>query len=143
MRIQRAANWVVTRLLRSPLAGGPGRSLILLHVVGRKSGKKYDVPVAYVRDGDELVIGSPFGWMRNLRTGEPLAVHYLGRPHTADVVVHTAADAVAADYTVICRGNKQFASFNNIRLDATGNPDTGDLRAAWELGARSARLRIR
>jgi deazaflavin-dependent oxidoreductase (nitroreductase family) len=38
--------------------GGPfeGRTLLLLHTIGRKSGKEHINPVAYVTDGDRLVI---------------------------------------------------------------------------------------
>jgi len=54
------------------LSRAAGRRLITLYVVGRKSGKRYSVPVAYTRDGDTLVVGTPFAWARNLRTGEPV-----------------------------------------------------------------------
>ena len=141
LRFQKILNAIMTKMLRTPL--GPGSALILLHVVGRKTGKRYDVPVAYVRDGDDLVIGTPFAWARNLRTGEPVQVHYRGKLRTADVEVHTDADAVQADYAILCRSNKNFANFNNIRRDADGNPESADLRSAWEHGGRSYRLRIR
>jgi deazaflavin-dependent oxidoreductase (nitroreductase family) len=38
--------------------GGPfaGRTLLILHTVGAKSGKKHTNPVAYVTDGDRFVI---------------------------------------------------------------------------------------
>jgi hypothetical protein len=143
LRFQNVVNWIMTKVLRSPLAAGPGRALILLHVVGRKSGQRYDVPVAYATDGDDLVIGTPFAWARNLRTGEPIQVHYMGKQGSADVEVHTDFDNVASDYAILCRTNKNFASFNNIRRGADGTPDPTDLRAAWEQGARSIRLRIR
>src|SRR5689334_22357347 len=117
MRFQSVVNKIMTAVLKSPLAVGPGQALILLHVVGRKTGKRYDVPVAYTRDGDALVIGTPFGWARNMRTGEPIEVHYLGKKRVADVEVHSDADNVMADYALRCRANKQFAKFNNIRPD--------------------------
>jgi deazaflavin-dependent oxidoreductase (nitroreductase family) len=50
-----------------------GKTLLLLHTVGAKSGKKRTNPVAYVRDGDRFVIiaskgGAPTnpGWYYNL-----------------------------------------------------------------------------
>jgi len=55
--------------------GGPfeGRTLLLLHTIGRKSGKEHINPVAYVTDGDRLVIiaskgGAPTNpdWYYNL-----------------------------------------------------------------------------
>lgn len=143
LKFQNKVNWVIDKVLRSPLAAGPGRAMILLHVVGHKSGKRYDVPVTYVPDGDDLVIGTPFSWARNLRTGEPIQVHYMGKLRTADVVVHVDRDDVVSDYAILCRAKKTFAGFNNIGLDGEGNPEAADLVAAWEQGARSFRLRIR
>ena len=55
--------------------GGPfaGRTLLLLHTVGAKSGKERINPVAYIRDGDRFVIiaskgGAPSNpdWYHNL-----------------------------------------------------------------------------
>jgi hypothetical protein len=69
---QRLANSVVRALLRAPLIGpAMGGRLVTLFLVGRRSGRHYDIPVAYTLDGQDLLIGTPFGWGRNLRTGEP------------------------------------------------------------------------
>jgi deazaflavin-dependent oxidoreductase (nitroreductase family) len=138
------ANRIVRGLLRVPLVSrGIGKRLITLYVVGRKSGKRYAVPVAYTPHEGALLIGSPFGWGRNLRTGEPVEVRYKGSRRTADVLVHADEDGVVADYAVIARDNRNFANFNRIGFDETGNPDPADLRAAWAAGARSFRLTLR
>jgi deazaflavin-dependent oxidoreductase (nitroreductase family) len=144
MRMQGVANWFVRGLLSTPgLSRAAGRRLITLYVVGRKSGKHYTVPVAYTRHGDVLLIGSPFGWGRNLRTGEPIEVRYQGRRRTADVEVRTDEAGVAEGYTVIVRANANFAKFNNIALGPDGTPDQGDLHRAWTNGARVFRLTLR
>ena len=141
---QGLVNRIVNGLLHVPLvARGIGRPLITLHVVGRRSGKRYTVPVAYTRHGDELLIGTPFGWARNLRTGDTVEVNFKGRRRTADVVVLIDEASVVEDYRIIARDNRSFARFNNIRRDATGNPDPDDLRQAWVAGARVLRLRLR
>lgn len=144
MALQGVANWIVRGLLRVPLvAGGIGKRLITLYVVGRKSGKHYTVPVAYTPHEGVLLIGSPFGWGRNLRTGEPLEVRYKGRRRTADVTVRTDEAGVVEDYAVIARENHNFAGFNKIGFDAQGNPVPADLHRAWTLGARVFRLTLR
>jgi deazaflavin-dependent oxidoreductase (nitroreductase family) len=143
MRFQGIANRIVRALLATPvLARAVGKRLVTIHVVGRKSGKRYDVPVAYTRDGDALLIGTGFTWARNLRSGEPVEVHYLGRRRRADVQVFTDEADVVRYYDIICRGNKQFASFNKVGLDAAGNPDPRDLHRAWEAGAQVLRLTV-
>jgi deazaflavin-dependent oxidoreductase (nitroreductase family) len=143
LRFQGLANRVVKALLATPgLARVVGKRLVTIHVVGRKSGKRYDVPVAYTPDGDALLVGTGFTWAKNLRTGEPVDVTHLGRRRPAAVQVFTDEADVVRYYDVICRGNKQFASFNKIGFDAAGNPDQGDLRRAWTAGARVLRLTV-
>jgi deazaflavin-dependent oxidoreductase (nitroreductase family) len=113
-----------------------GKRLITLYVVGRKSGRHYTVPVAYTRHEGALLVGSPFGWGRNLRTGEPLDVRYKGRRKSADVEVMTDEASVTRYYEVIARDNRNFAKFNKIGFDQAGNPNPDDLHLAWAAGAR-------
>jgi hypothetical protein len=138
LAMQGLANAVVRGILRAPLLSRlAGERLVTLYVVGRTSGKRYTVPVAYCKQGKDLLIGTPFGWGRNLRTGEPLTVRLKGRVMQADVrVLRDEAEVVAA-YETMARDNKAFANFNKIRVDAGGNPDQGDLHDAWESGARA------
>jgi deazaflavin-dependent oxidoreductase (nitroreductase family) len=144
MPLQGVSNAIVRGLLSTPgIAGGIGKRLITLHVVGRKSGKHYDVPVAYTMHEGTILIGTPFGWGKNLRTGEPLEVTYKGKRRTADVEVVKDETGVVALYDLICRDNRQFAGFNKVKLDGAGNPDPGDLRGAWENGARVFKLTLR
>ncbi|WP_250002844.1 hypothetical protein [Actinoplanes sp. M2I2] len=144
MAAQGVVNVIARGLLRTPvLARGIGRSLITLYVIGRRSGKRYSIPVAYVRHDGTLLIGTPFAWARNLRTGDQLEVCHLGKIKTAGVRVHAAEDEVVADYAVLARANHSFARFNKIGLDAGGNPNVDDLNRAWRNGARAIRLTLR
>src|ERR1700735_3564729 len=78
--MQRLGNRVVRGLLRTPLLCRlAGSRLVTLYIVGRKSGRHYTVPVAYTRSEGDLLIGTPFGWGRNLRTGEAVALRPPGR----------------------------------------------------------------
>jgi deazaflavin-dependent oxidoreductase (nitroreductase family) len=144
MTFQGLANAVVRGLLRVPLVSrGVGSRLITLYVVGRKSGKTFTIPVAYTRHDGVLLIGSPFAWGRNLRTGEPVEVRFKGRRRLADVVVLTDEAAVVGAYAVMARDNRNFAAFNKIGFDRDGNPNPEDLRLAWAAGARAFRLTVR
>ena len=138
---QRLANRLVRGLLRTPLLSrAAGRRLVTLYVTGRKSGQRYNIPVAYTRYEGGLLIGTSFGWGRNLRTGEPVAVRLQGRLRQADVTVLTSEPDVTALYAVICRDNRQFAKFNQIGYGPDGTPDPADLHRAWTAGARAFRL---
>jgi hypothetical protein len=144
MAIQKPMNAVIRTLLKTPgIANGIGKRLITLHVVGRKSGKHMDLPVAYTNHEGLILVGTPFAWGKNLRTGEPLNVTYKGKLRTADVEVAKDETDVVALLDVMCRDNRQFAKFNKIGIDAAGNPVTDDLRRAWEHGARVFKLTIR
>ena len=137
-------NRVVRILLAVPLLSRVvGRWLLTLYVIGRKSGKRYTVPMAYVHHEGALLLGSGFPWAKNLRTGEPVELRYRGRRRVADVRVITDADGVAEYYAVIVRQNPDFARINKIRLDEDRTADPDDLRDAWAAGARVMRLTLR
>jgi deazaflavin-dependent oxidoreductase (nitroreductase family) len=144
LALQGFANRIVRALLRVPLlCRVVGKRLLVVYVVGRKTGRRFVIPVAYLPDGESLLVGTPFGWVHNLRGGEPVSVRYKGKKRVADVVVFTAEADVVSAYSKMARGNRQFAKFNKIGFDAAGNPDPVDLQLAWAAGARALRLTLR
>jgi deazaflavin-dependent oxidoreductase (nitroreductase family) len=141
LALQGLANRVVRGLLRTPLLSrAVEQRLITVYVVGRKSGRQYAIPVAYTRHEGGLLVGTPFAWVRNLRTGEPVDIRLRGKRRGADVQVFTGEQEVVAHYEVLARNNHQFAKFNKIALDEAGNPSVADLHQAWAAGARAVRL---
>lgn len=139
--IQGIANRIVRGMLATPLIGrAAGGRLVTVYVIGRKSGRRYVVPVAYTRDGDSLLSGSPFAWGKNLRTGEPVTIRLKGRRRQADVEVFSKEDDVVRLYARMCRDNRVFARFNNVSIDASGAADADDLHAVWAAGARVFRF---
>jgi len=141
LRGQRVVNLLVRSLLRTPgLSRIVGSRLVTLHVVGRKSKRRYAIPVAYLLDGDDLLIGTSFPWGRNLRTGEPVLLRLRGKLRSAGVRVDTTESEVVRAYAHMARMNPTFARFNGIRIGEDGEPDRDDLRLAWLGGARAIRL---
>jgi hypothetical protein len=141
LAFQGFANRVVRTLLRTPLlARLVGTRLITVYAVGRKTGRRYAVPVAYSHHDGALLFGTEFRWVRNLRTGEPVEIRYKGKRRTAAVTVTADEAGVVADYGTLARDNHRFAAFNRIGLDAAGEPNPADLRRCWAAGARSVRL---
>ena len=129
-----------TALSTPGVAKGIGRKLILLYVFGRKSGKRYAIPIAYMEHDGKVLIGTQFGWSRNLRTGDPIQVRYKGQLRSADVEVVDDPDGVTELYTVMCRDNHAFAKFRNIGFDAKGEPDPEAVREAVRFGAKAILL---
>ena len=141
MAMQRLGNRIVRGLLRTPLVGRiAGSRLVILYIVGRKSGRRYTIPVAYTRSEGDLLIGTPFGWSRNLRTGDAVAIRLKGRRRLADVQVLADEAGVVSAYAIMASDNHNFAKFNKIGLDAAGHPNPDDLHLAWAAGARAFRL---
>ena len=141
LALQGLANRLVRGLLRTPLVCRlAGRRLITVYVVGRRSGRHYNIPVAYTRYDGSLLIGTPFAWGRNLRTGEPADIRLQGKRRPADIHVFTDEAGVVELYAIMARDNRRFAAFNKIALDAAGNPSATDLQLAWAAGARAVRL---
>lgn len=141
LAIQNFVNRLTRGMLATPvLSRAVGSKLVTLYIVGRKSGRRYTIPVAYTRDEGDLLIGTPFGWGRNLRTGEPVEIRLKGRRRTADVVVYSGEADVVRAYTTMTTDNKAFANFNKVGFDPAGNPNPEDLHLAWMAGARAFRL---
>jgi hypothetical protein len=142
LALQSTANRIVRTMLRVPLLSRlAGARLVVIEVVGRRSGTRYEVPVAYTRDDGDLLVGTPFAWGRNLRSGEPVTILLKGRRRQADVTAITDEPGVVEAYGIMARGNHRFADFNQITVDEHGDPSPEDLHLAWAGGARAFRLR--
>ena len=103
--------------------------------MGRKSGRRYTIPVAYTRDKDDLLIGTPFGWGRNLRTGEPVEIRLKGRLRQADVRVYSGEADVTGAYADHVPRQQAVREVQQDRVRRRGNPDPEDLHLAWMAGA--------
>lgn len=80
-------NPLVVRLLRSPLHRVIGGGLMLITVTGRRTGRRYTIPVGYQRDGDVLHVlvseARRKQWWRNFRTPAELEVELRGERFAA------------------------------------------------------------
>lgn len=141
LALQGLVNRMIRGVLRTPLlCRAAGRRLITVYVVGRKSGRRYAIPVAYTRQGDTLLVGTPFGWVRNLRTGDQVDIRLAGKRRPADAQVVKDEAGVVELYGVLARDNHQFAKLNKVSIDDAGEPSQADLHACWAAGARVVRL---
>lgn len=74
----RILNPTLKFLLRSPLHSAVSRSMAILILEGRKTGKRYDVVVTYTEEGDKLYTFSNTSWSRNFIGGAPVALRLRG-----------------------------------------------------------------
>ncbi|HMQ30182.1 MAG TPA: hypothetical protein PKD53_05610 [Chloroflexaceae bacterium] len=65
-------------ILRSPLHGGLSGALMVLMFEGRKSGRRYEIPVGYQEEGGKLYTFSHSAWGKNFAGGAPVALRLRG-----------------------------------------------------------------
>lgn len=75
----RAQNLFPNLILRSPLHFVMSGKYTIIEFKGRKSGRSYSTPVAYVREGDKILITTDSPWWRNMSGGAPVTVVLRGR----------------------------------------------------------------
>jgi deazaflavin-dependent oxidoreductase (nitroreductase family) len=78
-RRMRIANVPMRAVLGLPFPTVLGKQLMLVHHVGRKTGRHYRQPVSYVRQDDVLLTPGGGRWKLNLREGEPASVRLRGK----------------------------------------------------------------
>jgi hypothetical protein len=109
---------------------------MLLSVTGRASGRTYEVPISYSRDGNDVVCftDTDSTWWKNLRGGAAVTMLIRGRrrPGTADVVTGRAVvEQLAQHLRLIPRD----ARYHGVRLESDRKPNATDL-------ARTARTTV-
>lgn len=130
-------NAVVRLVLRSPAHRLLSGSVLLLGFVGRKSGRRYSVPVGYVLEGEDVVCftGKAWsGWWKNLGGGAPVVLRLGGRELRCWTEVATDEGVVARELGVFLLKYPKSAKRYGVHLDAKGRPDPKDVAAAVRLG---------
>jgi hypothetical protein len=85
-------NPVLRRLLTTPF-GRVVRPFALLEFTGRRSGRRYRVPVGWYESGGEPVVVTPAPWRVNFAEGLPARVHFRGR--VAEAIGNLESDPAA------------------------------------------------
>lgn len=119
-------NAPVEAILRSPLHSWLSRSVLLITVTGRRSGRHYTTPVNYVRvpESDTLLIVSQRKriWWRNLRQGAPISILLQGRRIQAIGEAIEDQDEVVQDLRTVLRHSPSYRKHMGVSFDAAGNP---------------------
>lgn len=123
-------NAVPTLLLRSPLHSVLSARYLLLSFAGRKSGRKYSTPVAYVKEGDRLLISTDSPWGVNVIDGRAVSVR-LGT-HTYICTGHRVSDPAQSEAAM--RALLAIPGYAR----AAGVEQTGDTIPAEDCEGRSA-----
>lgn len=104
-----ALNIVLRRLLRTPLARWID-SLVLLEFDGRRTGRRYRVPVGWYAAGGRRVVFTPARWPANFAGTAPVLVHHRGRATemVGTLVTDPAMTAAAIDEVLASGASTRF-----------------------------------
>jgi deazaflavin-dependent oxidoreductase (nitroreductase family) len=125
-------NAMMVALLRSPLHGLISSGIMLVTYVGRKTGKRYNVPISYVRDEeDEDVLWTislrKRTWWRNLRGGMEVTLRLRGRNRVATGEVLEGDEEVVEALGNFLQQARHYAKHFEVEFDAEGEPVYGHL----------------
>jgi len=115
-RLVTLVNPVVRAVLRSPLHSAMDGALLILHVTGRKSGRRYGISVGYVDLDGRFVVVTQHTWRANLRGGADIAVTHEGRRRRMHADLDEEPDAVAVTLNAVIEKIGWHAALRQIGL---------------------------
>ena len=125
-------NWVVKRILQSPLHRLMSANTMLLTFTGRKSGRRYVAVVRYVRHGELISCYTDSKWWINLRGGAPVELLVAGRTMTGVATVTEEPAAVAEALSEFLHAIPGDSKYYGVSRDDQGLPDPDDIVRAAE-----------
>lgn len=106
---------------------------MLLTFTGRKSGRRYTLPVRYLRENETFLILTDSPWWRNLRGGVPVDLSIAGRNVRGCAEVKTDLEDVEQGIRAMLRRTPSDARFYQVRFDRHGQPDMASMKHAAQL----------
>ena len=119
-------------LLRSPLHGALDSAFLILHVIGRRTGRRYDIPVGYLNLDGRFVVVTQHRWRRNIRGGADIDVTHAGRRRAmhADLDEEPASVAATLHAAVERVGWRATQRQTGLKSDVQTTPTLGELEGA-------------
>ncbi len=133
-KMMRRVNVPMRAVLGLPFPTPLGRSLMLLHYTGRRTGTAYRQPLSYVRTGDLLLTPGGGRWTLSLTEGEPVRLRIQGRDVTARPELVAEPAQIQQHIREIEAGNPRAGGFIPIPRLADGSLEPTALQAAIDHG---------
>lgn len=118
-------------LLKHNLMGKMGAQMMVIQVKGRKSGKAYETPIGYLRDGDAVIaltdVNGQSNWYRNIFVHPDVTLTIQGKTYAAraePITDETERQRIFAMYKA------ERADSWKYLFDAPLNSDEATLQAA-------------
>ncbi|GAB1639921.1 nitroreductase/quinone reductase family protein [Krasilnikovia sp. MM14-A1259] len=128
-RLINLINPAVRATLRSPLHRAVDGALLILHVTGRRTGHRYDIPVGYVDLDGRFVVVTQHRWRANLRGGADIEVTHAGHRQP----MHAELDDVPASVADTLRRMIEEIGWKGTQRQTGLTTDTGRVPTVPEL----------
>jgi F420H(2)-dependent quinone reductase len=139
-RLITLVNPLVRGLLASPLHSAVDSALITLHVTGRRTGRRYAIPVGYAELDGHLLVVTEHQWRANLRGGRDVGVTRRGRLESMHAELDESPASVASTLHMIADRSGWRAARRLTGLETPGGkPPT---RAELEEAVRTYDLAV-
>jgi hypothetical protein len=131
-RLITAMNPMMCVLLRSPLHRALDNALLILHITGRKTGRRYDIPVGYLNVDGRVVVVTQHRWRRNVRGGADIDVTRGGhrQPMHAELDEEPATVAATLNAAIQQLGWPATQRQTGLKSDNDTRPSVGELQEA-------------
>jgi len=138
----RVVNVPMRRLLGLPFPTPLGDRLMLLYLVGRKTGRQYRQPVSYVHDGATLLTPGGGRWKLNLVPGQPVRIRLRGKDIRARPEIVGDIAEVEALLERMAASNPMALRFVGVGRDPDGRLERAPLETAVTYGFRIIRWHL-
>lgn len=133
-RWQRGFNRFTRLALASPAHRLMSSRLVVIEVVGRRSGNRYAVPTAYAEHDGHVLAASAGTWVRNLSPEQPVVLVHRGRRRAAVPEVATDRERAREIAAALLPPNPVLRRYMEVQLGQDGLPDPAQLDAARDRG---------
>lgn len=141
-RLFRRMNGVMRLMLRSPLHRMMSGRLLVITYTGRRTGRRYSTPVAYVPDGDALLLAGGAPWWRNVAPGSTVTVRLRGRDREARVERLEDQESVERALAFVLPRNPILGRFMQLRPGPDGRVSAESVALARSRGLAMVRLHL-
>lgn len=132
-------NPIMKRLLRSPLHWPWSRWFAVVEWTGRRSGRRYSTPVAYLFSGEEVWVTTGDAWWRNLRSNPVMHVWLAGKQVVGDATLVTDPSESVQLHATLFEVRPFFARLAGL----PASPEEPVIARAVNAGRVLVRIRLR
>jgi deazaflavin-dependent oxidoreductase (nitroreductase family) len=126
---ERFGNRFMKFMINSPIGGLMGKSMAVITVTGRKSGKPISTPINVVKEESTYYVISSRNrtWWRNLRGGAEASLRVAGKNHTVTGQVVESNEEVISGLIHLCKLMPAMVKYLNIKVVSADCLDEKDL----------------